>query len=447
MVVPRALVLMLCALLALAPLPFGLVSTLSQAGFFVAASLLACGTAAWLLQSGRLPVPIGRLKFEASLFVLLLLWILLQLLPIPGIAHPVWSEAAEALGVETAGRISLAPDLTLEALLRLLGYGALFWAVLQIGRDRKAAFWLLAAIAAISLTYAVYGLVMTLGGFNLILWYETDRPAQSVIATFVNRNNYATYAGVGAIATAALLGARVGTPGGQGRVARVAFLRRLLADGLLLIGALVVILTALLLTGSRGGFGAMVLALFLLGALAWLRLSRGTRGRVGALLLALLPLPFVFGLSGERVIARLLETNIDQEGRLAAFSAAIRAIADAPWTGFGYGAFADAFQLYRDSSIRYWFDRLHNDWLEAIFGLGIPAAILLFLLLSSLTLRCLIGLFRRRRDAAYPAAAVATSVLVGVHALTDFSLQLPAVTATWLVLLALGVAQSWRSGA
>ncbi|MDF2096672.1 hypothetical protein [Aquibaculum arenosum] len=43
--------------------------------------------------------------------------------------------------------------------------------------------------------------------------------------------------------------------------------------------------------------------------------------------------------------------------------------------------------------------------------------------------------------------AVAASLLVGVHALSDFSLQLPAVTVTWLVLLALGVAQSWRTDA
>jgi hypothetical protein len=48
-----------------------------------------------------------------------------------------------------------------------------------------------------------------------------------------------------------------------------------------------------------------------------------------------------------------------------------------------------------------------------------------------------------------PLAAAGATVLVAVHSLADFSLQIPAVTATWLLLLgtALGRAERKQSSA
>ena len=45
------------------------------------------------------------------------------------------------------------------------------------------------------------------------------------------------------------------------------------------------------------------------------------------------------------------------------------------------------------------------------------------------------------RGAVYPAVLAACSVLVGVHALVDFSLEMPAVAATYALLLGVGCAQ------
>jgi hypothetical protein len=44
-----------------------------------------------------------------------------------------------------------------------------------------------------------------------------------------------------------------------------------------------------------------------------------------------------------------------------------------------------------------------------------------------------------------PAIAAGASVLVGVHALVDFSLQIQAVTLTYMTILAAGVAQAVSS--
>ena len=79
---PPVLLWAFVLLLAVAPLPFALVTPLSQAAFFAAASLLALLTALWCSRRGSVPLPLHRLGFEVLLFLGLLAWVLVQLLPI-----------------------------------------------------------------------------------------------------------------------------------------------------------------------------------------------------------------------------------------------------------------------------------------------------------------------------------------------------------------------------
>jgi hypothetical protein len=72
-----------------------------------------------------------------------------------------------------------------------------------------------------------------------------------------------------------------------------------------------------------------------------------------------------------------------------------------------------------------------------VMELGWPAAAALFAGLGLLALRCLHG-----RSAVYPAVLASCSVLVGVHALVDFSLEMPAIAATYALLLGVGCAQA-----
>jgi hypothetical protein len=55
------------------------------------------------------------------------------------------------------------------------------------------------------------------------------------------------------------------------------------------------------------------------------------------------------------------------------------------------------------------------------------------------------GVLVRQRDAIFPCIGIAASILVGFHALIDFSLQIPAVAITYVFLLGVGVAQSRSS--
>ena len=109
------------------------------------------------------------------------------------------------------------------------------------------------------------------------------------------------------------------------------------------------------------------------------------------------------------------------------------------------GAFADFFPFYHDLALGLEFDGLdkaHNTYLELAAELGPPVAAALIFGLGWLVVRTLAASRRLKPGAAL--AAAGASVLVGVHSLADFSLQIPAVTATWLLLLGAGLGQIER---
>src|SRR6185437_5053980 len=81
-----------------------------------------------------------------------LLWVLVQTSPLPGIVgggalnHPLWRLAAEALPTPPAGAISLDPSAGIAALLILLRSLAVIWATFQLATTSRHARHLLVAV-------------------------------------------------------------------------------------------------------------------------------------------------------------------------------------------------------------------------------------------------------------------------------------------------------------
>jgi O-antigen ligase len=100
--------------------------------------------------------------------------------------------------------------------------------------------------------------------------------------------------------------------------------------------------------------------------------------------------------------------------------------------------------MFRDDSMNIWtfWDRAHNTYLEVFQGLGLVFGAMLIASVVPLVWDCMTGARTRQRDATIPAIAASVSVLVGVNALIDFSLQIQAVTLTYMAVLGAGVAQA-----
>ncbi|MFC1797336.1 O-antigen ligase family protein [Pseudomonadota bacterium] len=453
-VINRILFFSLMLLVVISPLPLGSNREWSWSLCALIAGALALIWAASNIK--RTAQPNLRLNpLIPLLFVLACGWAIVQLgnwSPAPW-QHPLWLMAGEALSAELPGRISLSADDTWTALMRLLSYALVFALAYQLTRDRARAQAAFGWMAIAGLVYAVFALYVYWGGYHPEWLFEGRVLPHDVRGTFINRNHFATWQGLTMLCAMANFYHRMARPVVKPYAVpqdRETLVVEFILRAWMPLTALLLMVTALVLTHSRGGFTAALAAtitlLYLLdrrvakrGASSRKSLSRAT------VITALAVTSIAFYLTSEAVLDRINSTDISSEERMAVFADVNRGITDNPVLGFGYGTFADSFRLYDRNESAVHYDRAHNTWMENAFELGLPAALALFLSIIGLALVCLRGVGRRHRDWIYPATGVAASVLVGLHATVDFSLQLPAVANLFACIMGVAVAQSFST--
>ena len=203
--------------------------------------------------------------------------------------------------------------------------------------------------------------------------------------------------------------------------------------------------TALILTHSRGGFlSTLAGGAVLLYALTFRRKLRSATARA-AIVAATVIAATAFWLTSEVLLQRIDRQGLEDNLRFSAYELVRESAAENPLLGFGYGTFADSFRLYRTDDITGYLDRAHNTYLENIFELGWPAALLLFVLMGAAVLICIRGIRERGKDWFYPALGIAVTTLTAIHAWFDFSLQMPAIAMTYATIMGVACAQSYSS--
>lgn len=452
----RLATILLVGLVGLAPLWLGSNRPLPWAFNAILAGVLAVCTAfAVLHETRRHHLRFDLIVAPLVLWALALGWAVFQLLPLgpdSGLVHPAWLVARDAVSAAPSASISINRDDTLQSLMRLLTYAEVFIATFALARSAERAQLLCRAFLAAACVYALYGLLAFAAASNKILWF--DEPyARVLTATFVNRNSAATYFAIGTVVALAFLQRSLrhrmleadGAATANAAVARL--LTGLAGRAGFEAAAFVLLLTATLLTQSRAGVMAALLGIAMVLLLQWFRKLRhgtGFGATLSVLAIGLVCLG-VLEASGARVLGRIVTTGAaaeDERFRVAADT--LTAISDHALMGSGLGTFQDIFPLYRDqtaTSHAIW-DKAHNDYLEALLGLGIPAGTALILGIAVPVLVAMRGAFSRRRNSHLPSLGAAVGVLTGFHALFDFSLQIQAVALTVAMLLGVAVAQS-----
>jgi len=450
-------ILFLALVLAIAwvPLPFG-----SNLPMFWALNAVLFGgllllfELGVLLNAGRRPVAMRRLWPSILLFAGLVGWIMLQLTTwTPAVwessfwrlAREVLEQMPDAAPVE--GRISADPDSGVMGLVRLSACAIAFYLTLQLCRDRRRANLFMLALALIAAGYALYGIVQFLAFPDTLVWIPKTAYRDAVTSTFVNRNSYATYAGIGLVMTIGLLAELVQRSSLGTEVPwnyRVgAFVDAFVRRGLPILVAILVIAIALLWTGSRAGITSS-----LAGAVVFVILAAtlGRRRLIALVLggLAILGFAGVIVAYGEFFVRRLASES-GGEDRWYVASRTFEAALDVPWTGFGYGSFDRVFSVYRDAGsdfVLHW-DKAHNTYVELLFELGIPAFAAFVVLVAGLLLQVMRNVYGREAPPMLSLSALGASAVVLLHAFVDFSLQMQAVAITYWAILGAGLAQSW----
>jgi O-antigen ligase len=390
-------------------------------------------------------------------------WIAAQaLLPVPeALANPLWAEAAGLSQLDLPGRISVNPRESLLGLMRLGTAAAVAVTALLLASDPARARRLVDLFLAAAAVYALYGLFRLAVTPAKVLWFDA-KPGAYLAGPFLGRNQAATYFGLAATAALGLLiqdFRRLARPLAASSLRyQLAALMGLMPGALGgRLAVLLLLVSALLLTGSRAGIAVTAAAVAALAALAVWSSLRRARLRSGALrprasllfagaLAALLAM--ILAIAGGRIAERLMEDGLEPGARIAVDLTTLRAIGDHALTGSGYGTFQDIFPLYRaDAGPAYFtWDKAHNDYLELTLGLGLPAATLFLAALAAAAARVARGAVRRRRDNALAAVAAAATLLVALHSLVDFSLQIQAITLAYGMLLGVGLAQAEGGG-
>ncbi|PIC01786.1 polymerase [Caulobacter sp. X] len=333
----------------------------------------------------------------------------------PGGPHPVWAYVGGG-GSITVDRSSL-----VLSLLRLLGLACLFYGAWIVGasetRRRALIWWLLLALS-------VFAAVA-------IVDHVTLRGGRRLTATLLSPNSAATLMGIGVVFALGFFSQSIQRAGGKLRIERLGL------DASLALGAAAVFAVALALTASRAGIFSTVVALAVL--LTWQVLAQGRKPSAIAIVGGAAALLVVVGVamqSADLTAARLDNLQSDIVVRRTIFDAHWEAFGGSPWFGFGLGSFPLVNQLITTSeTLGALFDvrATHNLYLQWLEEGGVVGTIVM-------AAWALVALGRASREGLKPGTAgmlaratVAAAVLVLLHGLSDFAVQVPALQALFAV--------------
>lgn len=441
--------LILFATVAAAPFPFGSSAPAAIAFWCIVLGLGVIAVSPRGLRRDHIPL------FGLAVIVILAYAFVLheQLAARPWIAspHPIWHEAAEALGMPIAPSVSIARNQPFFALgapvANMLAVICSF--IVCINRDRANQ--LLLVIAWSGVVYAIYGIAAHLIDPMHILWREKDAYRDVLTSTFINRNTAAVYFGSCAVVWLLFLSRSLRRRLPPGSIHWRGVPRWLLSEMprpiILSFTMLLLCLVAMLMTNSRAGIVLSLMAL-LIAFVGFFYRDLPRRGGAAAALVigGLIALVFLQVLGGN-VSGRFDVQGLSDEGRFDVYRSTLRMIADHPWFGTGLGTFVWSFPAYRSANISMWgvWDLAHSTPLELASDLGLPLAGLIGLAWLFVLAVLIRGVRIRRRDLIVPIGALAVAILGLAHSVIDFSLQIPGFAIVVFALVGAGLAQSFPS--
>ena len=388
---------------------------LVQLGFAAAVLAWVWGSAGGGGQSQ--PVPMPLLWFGTALLVLPLV----QLVPLPPAiwqslpARELERATLALVGQEESWRpLSIAPAQTRAALLALIPAVGVMWAMSVLAPSGRRL--VIHTIALLALAGALLGALQMTGGPDAFRLYEKTHRGW-LTAFHANRNAAADVLLIGTLALSAWFARSARSSGRSPRYLLPLFL-----------AGQAVLVTALVLTGSRTGIALAFVILpfhWLMlrpGQDRWRKRSLFTAGAVAALVLAIFPM----ALGGNSRLARVAQRfDASSDARFPLWQDTLDAVAGYWPAGSGVGTFPAAFQPFESLAYLdpFFPNRAHNDYLEFLLEAGVLALPLL-----AGGLYALVVLARRAwklspQDHAAQLFAAGTLAIVALHSLVDYPLR------------------------
>lgn len=395
------------------------------------------------------------LKVTVALAALLALWACIQALRFEDnpLANPVWRAAAEVLGA-LPGSISIVPADTLATIIPALLPFAVFTTGILLFQSDASATRLLRFLAISGGLVALYGLIQYEFFPDYLMFQKKEYYLDDLTSVLVNRNSIATYLGAALLINAGFLfDSLVPVSARRGRAGAAFHAQRLLQVDTyaVLHGSLAfVTLIALLLTRSRGGVAATLVALSTLSVFlvidGYWRIGQRTRRpstvmarsrKWASVSVAAALVVLTFFLLGGRVLMRA-DMQGAEDARFCAYPSIMHLLKDNWLLGTGLGSFREAYERYQDplcAHNRLW-DRAHSFYLEGWIDLGVIFVPLLLVAVGGLIVIFISGIKNRKSRRWASASGAAVLLLFLLHSIVDFSIQIPGVAVFFAAIMA-----------
>lgn len=350
-----------------------------------------------------------------------------------------------ATGLVSAHAISIDPPATLRALVLFLSL-----VVLAVGVAR----WVSAVgVRGISTGLTVIGGIVAMVGIvqrplfaGKIYGFWTPVFQGQVFGPFVNKNHFAGWMMMALPVVLALLLDKIDTALVGGKPTwrdRLAWMGSQSATRLVLQAiAVTVMALSLVMTLSRSGIAAFLVAMVVSGIFLTLGAGRALRKVLSLLLLSILVAGAVSWVGVETITNRFVRpTTQNYNDRRGAWDDAERIAAAFPLAGTGINTYGVATVVYQRYDLSVHYVQAHNDYLqlaaEGGWLVAVPAALLALTLVGHI-----VGRFRDHGSTIswrVRAGAVTGILAIGLQSIVDFSLQMPGNAALFAVLLGLAV--------
>lgn len=420
---------LLVALIALSPGFLLFDGPLAQGVLATSVALLAA-TTALAIKAGeaghvaRLARPVIILSAAPAL------WIVIQIvpMPVPGLAHPIWSTARAAVTTPAFGHISIDPGATLIALIDYITAVAIYFVAAALTIDRQRAETTLSWLIAISTLYALVVIVHDSAGQTFLGELSSNRRSVAMAIAALGL----TLAAAGVVRTIE----RFETRRDGATLPKLRLVERLAMSlaAFLACGFAIVYFAPMPVTVAAG-FGAgvfvMIVVVRRLGVETWITAAAAAIALLGLVVLAA-------NQPSDRTTNTTLRFSQASERHL---ETAQRILADGGLLGSGAGTFAALEAIYRgpDESRAM---RAPTTAATIEAELGRPAVWIAAAMGLSIATLLFHGALRRGRDSFYAGAAAGCTVTLMIEAFCDISLLCTAAAVLAMVILGLGTAQS-----
>jgi O-antigen ligase len=419
----------------------------------LAYSLLEAGVFSLLLVFLIVRARQGKARlFLPAWTAFFVLWVLLQLIPLPGswilALSPFRAIDPHLTGGTSAsqvwGLLSISADATLLDLVKFLAYLAVFLLAASLFDSGKSRSILPRALLWLGCSEAVYGIYQFLTGSRKILNFTKLYDVGVATGTYINRNHFA---GLLELTTPFALAAAFysfqrwteGRHGMSEDSARESYFFQFLFY--LFLTLLMVV--AAFLSGSRMGVFGLLFSILFVALLAQFK-TRRKAWLVGLFIFSVCIAGYALWIGINPLVTRFTQMRsaptIEMAGRTAIWKDSLSQFRASPIVGTGLGTFSLGHRRFQRSQVDLLVDHAHDDYLEIATETGLLGAVLLFLPILYLLYRMIVAFLAdgRHYRRAITLGCIGSTFAILLHSVTDFNLEIPTNALIFALVLGIG---------